>query len=59
MKKAKKHFFKKWEISIIELKNSLGKKYKVTKRIPELKVSETKIFKNLKKAKQQFEKWLK
>ncbi|MBU1199841.1 MAG: hypothetical protein KKF46_07630 [Nanoarchaeota archaeon] len=59
MKKTKKHFFKKWEISIIELKNSTGKKYKVTRRIPEIEVSETKMFISLKKAKEQFENWLK
>lgn len=56
--KTKKHTRKKWEISIIELKEN-GKKYKVTRRLPELLVAETKIFKSKKKAKKQFEEWLK
>jgi hypothetical protein len=45
MKKSKKHFTKKWIISIIELRNGADRKYKVTRRIPDLSVSETKIFK--------------
>jgi hypothetical protein len=56
--KYKKHLNKKWEISIIELQNSKGKKYKVTRHLPELKVSETKIFSSKKKAKKLFDEWL-
>lgn len=58
MKKSEKHLNKKWEISIIELQNSKGKKYKVTRRLPELGVSETKIFRSKKKAKELFDEWL-
>lgn len=32
MKETKKHPIKKWEVSIIELENGIGKKYKVTKK---------------------------
>ena len=46
------------EISIIELEDVLGKKYKVTKRIPELNVSETRVFRSKKLALRHFEKWL-
>jgi len=59
MAKTKKHLAKKWEISIIELKNHAGKKYKVTRRMPDLSVAETKMFRSKKKAKKQFEDWLK
>lgn len=59
MSEIKKHPTKKWEISFIELKNSVGKKFKVTRRIPSLSISETKIFGSKKKAKEQFDEWLK
>jgi len=55
---TKKHLYKKWEVSVIELKTKTGKKYKVTRRIADLKVSETKFFKTKQKAKGQFEEWL-
>jgi hypothetical protein len=48
---------KKWEVSIMELTNGI-KKYKVTRRIPEMKVAETKMFDSKDKAKKQFEIWL-
>ena len=58
--KIRKHpLNKKWEISIIELKNDKKRKYKVTRRIPELSVSEIKMFNSKKRAKNQFNKWLK
>ena len=57
MNKAKKHITKRWIVSIMELKEN-GKKFKVTRRIPELSVSETKLFKTKKKAKKQFDEWL-
>ena len=44
--------------SIIELSNGV-KKYKVTRRIAELNVAETKFFDSKEKAKTQFEEWLK
>ena len=58
MKKTKKHLNKKWEISIIELENDKGKKYKVTRRLPGLFVSETKVFRSKRQAKQLFDEWL-
>lgn len=55
----KKNPVKKWEVSIAEIQNSVGKKYKVTRRLPELLIAETKIFRNKKKARELFEEWLK
>ena len=59
MSKTKKHISKKWEMSIIELENNKGKKYKVTRKLPELLVAETKIFRSKRKARKQFNEWLK
>jgi len=53
-----KHITKKWEVSIIEIENSIGKKYKVIRRIPEMLVAETKIFRSKEEAKKQFDEWL-
>lgn len=55
----KKHPTKKWEVSIIELQNHKGKKFKVTRRMPQMSVAETKIFKTKKNAIRQFHEWLK
>jgi len=51
-------FKKKWQISIIELENTVGKKYKVTRSIPDLLVSETKFFRNKTDAENQIKEWL-
>ncbi len=48
----------KWEISISEFDDKEGRKYKVTRRLPEFGISETKLFKTKKSAKKQFEYWL-
>ena len=48
----------KWEVSIIELENNIGKKYKVTRRLSEYSASETKIFRSKDDAKKQMEEWL-
>ena len=48
----------KWEVSIIELQGNGKKKFKITRRIPYLSVSETKIFDSKDKAKKLFDKWL-
>ena len=55
----KKHPTKKWEISIIELHDQRSKKFKVTRRLPEMSVAETKVFTSKKKAKQLLHQWLK
>jgi len=39
----------------MELEDAAGKKFKVTRRLPELTVAETKIFRSKEKAKEQFE----
>ena len=57
IKIIKKHPTKQWIISAIELKNYMTK-YKITRRMPELGVAETKIFLDKKKAKKQFKEWL-
>jgi hypothetical protein len=49
---------KKWEISLMEYENGLGKKYKVTKRVPDMTVAETKVFRSKEEAKKQFDEWL-
>ncbi len=54
----KKHIIKKWEVSIIEFQDDEGNKFKVTRRLPEMSVAETKIFKSKKEAKEQFDEWL-
>ena len=59
MSKIKTHPTKKWEVSIIELENHKGKKFKVTRRIHYMSVAETKIFKSKKQAIKQFDEWLK
>jgi len=48
----------KWEITILEIKNHVGKKYKVTRRIPDLSVAETKVFRKKKDAVKQLQDWL-
>ncbi|MBI2557789.1 hypothetical protein HYW20_00560 [Candidatus Woesearchaeota archaeon] len=59
MAKTEKHPIKRWEISVMEFQNYSGKKFKVTRRMSELSVAETKLFKSKKKAKKQFDEWLK
>jgi len=56
--KTKKLFKKKWEVTIIELQNGKENKFKVTRRMPNLSVAETKVFKTKSEAKKQFEEWL-
>ena len=46
-----------WEVSIIELSNAKTR-YNVTRRIPSLSISETKIFLERTKALQQVNEWL-
>ena len=58
MPKTKKHPTKKWEISILEFQNHKGKKFKVTRRIQDMSVAETKIFKSKRQAIKQFNGWL-
>ena len=45
-----------WERTLAELANG-GKKYKVTRRMPDLTVAETKIFTSKEEAIKQFEDW--
>ena len=56
--KIEKHPIKQWEVSIIEIKDSEGIKYKVTRRIPEMLVAETKIISDKQKAIELFNEWL-
>jgi len=48
----------KWEVSIIEFTEKGKIKYKVTRRLPELSVAETKIFASKNEARRQVEEWL-
>jgi len=56
MKEIKEN--KKWEVSIMELQTEKGIVYKVTRRVPEMGVAETKVFPKLDEARKQFEEWL-
>jgi hypothetical protein len=47
----------KWEVSIIELENHITR-FKVTRRMPEMSVAETKIFDTKEEAKKQLDEWL-
>ena len=58
MRETKEHLTKKWKISIMEIEDKEGKKYKVTRRLPQMAVAETKIFKNKEGAIKQFNEWL-
>lgn len=55
---TKKHPTKKWEVSIIKLADEQGIQYKVTRRLAEMAVAETKFFSSKEEAKKQFEEWL-
>ena len=59
MSPIKKHSTKKWEVSLLELQNQTGKKFKVTRRLPEMSVAETKVFATKKIARRLFDDWLK
>ena len=56
---VKNHPVKKWEVSITEFQNHIGTKFKVTRRLPEMSVAETKMFTSKKEAKKLFDEWLK
>lgn len=58
MAETKEHQVKKWEVSIIKFQDETGTKFKVTRRVSEESVAETKIFNSKEKAKKQFEEWL-
>ena len=47
-----------WEVSIVEFEDNSLRKFKVTRRLPELSVAETKIFLSKNEAKRQFDEWL-
>jgi hypothetical protein len=55
---TRKHLFKKWEVSLLAFRENGRKRFKVTRRLPDLSVSETRIFTDKKKAEQLFDEWL-
>ncbi|MBD3362067.1 hypothetical protein GF358_04750 [Candidatus Woesearchaeota archaeon] len=55
----KRHAWKKWEVSLKNLKTSAGNRYKLTRKLLNHPISETKIFISKKNAIKQFKKWLK
>jgi len=59
MRESKKSLTTKWEVSVIQFQEDEEIKYKVTRRIPELNVAETKIFNSKNDTKELFEEWLK
>lgn len=52
------HPTKKWTVSILALISEDGAAFKVTRRLHELHVSETRMFDNKEEAKMQFIEWL-
>lgn len=48
----------KWEVSILKIENTIGKKYKVTRRLSDFSIAETKIFRLKEDAIKQFQEWL-
>ena len=59
MDETRKSSTTRWEVSILEIQENNKILYKITRRIPELNVAETKIFSSKIKAKEQFLEWLK
>jgi hypothetical protein len=47
----------KWEVTIMELHNN-GKKFKVTRRMHDMNIAETKVFDSKEEAMKQFKEWL-
>jgi|TARA_B100002003_G_C13653127_1_gene332178 predicted GIY-YIG superfamily endonuclease len=47
----------KWEVTIMEMHDN-GKRFKVTRRMHEMNVSETKVFDTKEDAMKQFNEWL-
>ena len=45
-------------VTFAELSDAIGPLYKVTKRVPDLSVAETRLFRSKERAKKQFERWL-
>lgn len=54
----KEYQFEKWKVSISEFETKEGKRWKVTRRIPEISVAETKVFLSKEEAIRQYEFWL-
>jgi hypothetical protein len=54
----KKHPYKKWEVSISEYETPKGKEWKVTRRLAEMSVAETKVFASKEEAIRQYKEWL-
>jgi len=54
----KKHQYKKWVVSIKEYETPSGREWKVTRRLVEMSVAETLIFKFKKEAIRQYKEWL-
>jgi len=54
----KKHPYKKWKVSISEYETQTGKEWKVTRRLAEMSVAETKVFASKENAVRQYEEWL-
>ena len=47
-----------WKVSILELDKNGIKIYKISRRIPDMSISETKIFKTKEEAKNKVKEWL-
>jgi hypothetical protein len=49
----------RWEYSIMKFEDHRGNIFKVTRRLPEMHISETRIFGDSRRAKEQLKAWLK
>ena len=58
MGKAGSHFVKQWEISFAELEDTVGKLFKVTRRLPAMDVAGNKTLRSKGETMQQFNEWL-
>ena len=58
MDEIKEHPTRKWEVSITKLEENGNTKYKVTRRLAEMSVAETKVFNSKEEAKHKFDEWL-
>ena len=52
------NFMNKWEVSLAEFRDNGNRKYKLTRRIPGLSVSETKFFETKEEAITKMKEWL-
>lgn len=58
MTPIEKHPYLQWEVSIMEIKENGKSLFKVTRRLAEMAVAETKIFQSKEEAIELFQEWM-